>query len=356
MNTVQNISSGTRAVSKNLKFDPKILLGWLSEHVDGVQGPIEVSEFKGGQSNPTFKLVTPGRTLVLRRKPYGPLVKSAHAVDREFHIISALYPTGYPVPQPLAFCKDESIIGSQFYVMGFVEGRILWDGTLPGMSPGERRSIYFEKINKIAALHQFDIAEVGLEEFGKRSSYLERQLARWTAQYDEARSKEISAMNRLVEWLPTSIPPSSQTTIVHGDFRLENLVLDPVEPQIRAVLDWELSTLGDPLADFTFFLLNWIIERDETSPSGLRQLNFEVHGIPTLDESVSEYCELTNRDKIPNINWYLSFNLFRLASICQGIVDRVKLGNASGPYAELTEKRVPRLAELSWSFAQRSGA
>ena len=353
--TAQELNSGTKPVDERHRIDEARLEAWLKENVEGYEGPLELRQFKGGQSNPTYQLVTPSKRYVLRRKPPGKLLPSAHAVDREFKVISALGKTGFPVAKAYALCTDNDVIGTMFYVMDNVEGRILWDGTLPDYEPAERRAIYKAKLETLAALHNTDYEAIGLGDFGKPGNYFTRQIDRWTKQYKASETSEIESMNRLMEWLPSTTPDDDRTSIVHGDYRLDNMILHATEPRVVAVLDWELSTLGNPLADFSYLLMNWVMPSDQRGGlSGIDDLT--AHGIPTVEEYVAEYCRLTARDGLPQLDWYFAYNLFRLAGICQGIVGRVRDGTAASAHASLMEARVPLLANAAWGFAQRAGA
>ena len=353
--SAQDLNSGTKPVDPRHAIDEAKLAAWLQVHVEGYQGPLEVRQFKGGQSNPTYQLVTPAKTYVLRRKPPGKLLPSAHAVDREFKVISGLGKAHFPVAKAYALCLDEDVIGTIFYVMDHVEGRILWDGTLPGYAPAERRAIYEAEIATLAALHNVDYAAVGLADYGKPGSYFTRQIDRWTKQYRASETQPIEAMDRLIDFLPASAPADDQTSIVHGDYRLDNMILHPTEPRVLAVLDWELSTLGNPLADFSYFLMNWVMPADQRG--GLAEIaDLTAHGVPTIAEAVAQYCALTGREGLPNLDWYFSYNLFRLAGICQGIVGRVRDGTAASAHAEQMEARVPMLARSAWDFAKKAGA
>lgn len=351
--SAQETFSGTKPVEERHRIDEARLLAWLEGHVEGFAGPLEVRQFKGGQSNPTYQLVTPTRKYVLRRKPPGKLLPSAHAVDREFRVISALYPTGFPVARPFGLCTDESVIGTMFYVMDNVEGRILWDGSLPDYEPAERRAIYEAKIKTLAQLHNTDVEKVGLSDFGKPGNYFARQIDRWTKQYLASVTQDIPAMDALIAWLPRTVPADESTTIVHGDYRLDNMILHPTEPRVIAVLDWELSTLGNPLADFTYLLMNWAMPSEQRG--GLAELDFKTYGIPTIEETVALYCRETGRAGIPQTDWYFAYNLFRLAAICQGIAGRVRDGTAASPQAVMMGERVPLLAAGAMSFAQKAG-
>ncbi len=353
--SAQELNSGTKPVDPRHAIDEAALAAWLEANVEGYAGPLEVRQFKGGQSNPTYQLVTPAKRYVLRRKPPGKLLPSAHAVDREFKVISGLHKASFPVARPYALCMDEGVIGTIFYVMDNVEGRILWDGTLPDYQPTERRAIYEAQIDTLAALHNVDYAAVGLADYGKPGNYFTRQIDRWTKQYRASETTKIDEMDRLIDWLAASAPADDQTSIVHGDYRLDNMILHPTEPKVIAVLDWELSTLGNPLADFTYFLMNWVMPSDQRG--GLAEItDLTAYGIPTIDEAVARYCAATGRQGLPQLDWYFSYNLFRLAGICQGIVGRVRDGTAASAHAQLMEARVPVLAKGAWSFAKRAGA
>ncbi|HWT51349.1 MAG TPA: phosphotransferase family protein [Caulobacter sp.] len=353
--SAQDMNSGTKPVDPRHAIDEARLAAWLEANVDGYAGPLEVRQFKGGQSNPTYQLVTPSKKYVLRRKPPGKLLPSAHAVDREFKVISGLHQARFPVARPYALCLDEAVIGTIFYVMDNVEGRILWDGTLPDYAPAQRRAIYEAEIDTLAALHTVDYAAVGLADYGKPGNYFARQIDRWTKQYKASETRPIEAMDRLMDWLPRTAPADDQTSIVHGDYRLDNMILHTTEPRVVAVLDWELSTLGNPLADFTYFLMNWVMPSDQRG--GLAEIqDLEAYGIPTIPQAVERYCKATGRDGLPELDWYFSYNLFRLAGICQSIVGRVRDGTAASAHAQLMEARVPVLANGAWAFAQKAGA
>ena len=343
-------NTGVMAVAEAHRFDEAALAGWMAKNVEGYAGPVEVRQFKGGQSNPTYQLVTPGRNYVLRRKPPGKLLPSAHAVDREFKVISALYPTGFPVPKPYGLCEDEAVLGTAFYIMDMVEGRVLWDQSLPGYAPAERHALHMAAVRTLAALHNTDYRAVGLEDFGRPGNYMMRQISRWTKQYKASETQHLEAMERLIDWLPGSAPADEETTIVHADYRLDNMVMHPTEPRVVAVLDWELATLGNPLADFTYVLMQWVNGTIATIP------DLTAHGIPTMEEYVAEYCRLTGRSGLPELNWFFAYNAFRLAGILQGIVGRVRDGTANSPQAAAQEARVPLLAEAAWKFAQMAGA
>lgn len=352
----QELFTGTKEVAESHQFDEAKLAAWMEDNVEGYQGPLDVRQFKGGQSNPTYQLVTPSKKYVMRRKPPGKLLPSAHAVDREYRAISALHPLGFPVAKPYGLCTDESVVGTMFYVMDMVEGRILWDGTLPDYEPAERRAIYEAKVKTFAELHNVDWRAAGLEGYGKEGDYVARQIHRWTKQYKASETQSIPEMEQLIEWLPENIPTGDMTTIVHGDYRLDNMVLHPTEPRVIAVLDWELCTLGDPLADFSYHLMNWVMPSSDPTRKALADIeDLKAHGIPTMEEYVELYCKHTGRDGLPELDYYFAYNAFRLAGICQGIVGRVRDGTASNANAAAMEERVAPLAQFAASCARNAG-
>ena len=353
--SAQEMFSGTKEVADSHAFNEDNLFQWMEANVEGFEGPMDVRQFKGGQSNPTFKLITPKKAYVMRRKPPGKLLPSAHAVDREFRVISALHPLGYPVARPYALCEDESVVGTMFYVMDHVEGRILWDGTLPDYDPETRRAIYEAKVKTFADLHNVDWRAAGLEGFGKEADYIARQTHRWTKQYVASETKKIPEMDKLIDWLPKNIPGVETTTIVHGDYRLDNMILHPTESRVIAVLDWELCTLGDPLADFTYHLMNWVMPSSDGRGAIVDIDDLKAYGIPSKEEYTRMYCEHTGRDGLPEVSYYFAYNAFRLAAICQGIVGRVRDGTASNAAAETMEARVPLLAGFAYSQALEAG-
>ncbi len=349
----QAINSGTGAVREGLGFDVAALNAWMREQVEGYSGPLTVEQFKGGQSNPTYKLMTPARNYVLRRKPPGALLKSAHAVDREYAVISALGTTGFPVAKAYGLCTDDAVIGTWFYVMDCVDGRVIWDPAFPGMS-AEARAAHFDAMNEtIARLHRVDYAAIGLSDYGKPGNYFARQIGRWSRHYleDEAAGR-VPAMDRLVEWLPANIPDGDDTSIVHGDYRCDNMIFDAAEPKVRAVLDWELSTLGHPLADFSYHLMMYRMP----DGTGLADTDLEALGIPSEAEYVAAYCARTGRAGLPNLDFYMAFNMFRLAAIVHGIRGRVARGTAASSHAKDMAKRVEPLAEAAWGEAVKAGA
>lgn len=335
-------------------LDTDRLRVWLDRCVAGLSGPLDVRRFAGGQSNPTYQIVTPTRTLVLRRKPNGTLLGSAHAVDREFRVMRALHAAGFPVPEPYALCGDDAVIGSMFYVMEMVEGRVLWDARMPGLEPADRRAIYDEQIQVLARLHSLHPAGLGLENFGPEGNYFARQIGRWTKQYRASETHRIPEMERLIDWLPTSLPPTSPSRIVHGDFRLDNMVLAPTRPQVLALLDWELSTLGDPMADLTYFLTPWVTPAGERN--SFHGLDTSALGMPTVDEALDRYCALGGARPAVPLAWYFAYNLFRTAAIVQGVAARHLAGNASSPQAATAAGRVVPLATTAWEQAIVAGA
>ena len=352
----QDLYSGTKEVAESHRFDESKLAAWMQENVEGYEGPLVVRQFKGGQSNPTYQLITPKKKYVMRRKPPGKLLPSAHAVDREFTIINALYPLGYPVARPYGLCLDESVTGTIFYVMDCVEGRILWDGTLPESTPAERRAIYEAKVKTFADLHNVDWKKAGLEGFGKEGDYIARQIHRWTKQYKASETIHIPEMEKLIEWLPANIPPGETTTIVHGDYRLDNMILHPTESKVIAVLDWELSTLGDPIADFSYHLMNWVMPPGDSARGSIMAISdLKAWGIPSMEEYVGLYCQHTGRKGLPELDYYFSYNAFRLAGILQGIIGRVRDGTANSANAESNAARVVPLARFAYEYARRAG-
>jgi aminoglycoside phosphotransferase (APT) family kinase protein len=354
---------GTRPVAASHAFDTAALERHLSTHLEGFAGPLTVEQFKGGQSNPTYKLLTPGRSYVMRAKP-GPAAKllpSAHAIEREFRVMSALAATDVPVARMLLLCEDESVIGRAFYLMEFVEGRVMWDQSLPGLDNARRAEIYDEMNRVIAALHQVDVSAVGLADYGKPGNYFERQIGRWSKQYQASITDPIPAMDQLMAWLPAHIPDSArderEVSIVHGDFRLDNLMFHPTEPRVLAVLDWELSTLGHPLADFSYHCMSWHIPPGAFR--GIGGLDHAALGIPSEREYIRRYCERTGRPDpdalMADWNFYLAYNLFRIAAILQGIARRVVDGTAASEQARQAGAGARPLAELAWQFARKAG-
>jgi aminoglycoside phosphotransferase (APT) family kinase protein len=343
----------TRPVAPQHAFDVERLAQWLREHVQPGAAAVEVSQFKGGQSNPTYLVTAGAGRYVLRRKPPGKLLPSAHAVDREYRVITALADTGVPVPRTFALCEDESVIGTAFYLMDYVAGRVFWDPQLPGMAMVERRAIHDEVNRVIAGLHGVEPAAVGLGDFGRSGEYIARQVARWSKQYLASATEKIEAMDNLIAWLPANIPAGDETRIVHGDYRIDNVIFHPTEPRILAVLDWELSTLGHPLADFAYHCMVWRIPPGVFR--GLAGVDFAGLGIPTEREYLAAYCRRTGREGIAERDWeyYLAYNLFRIAAIAQGVMARALQGNASSAEAMQTGRAARPLAELAWGQVER---
>ncbi|MCG2584545.1 phosphotransferase [Massilia sp. TS11] len=344
---------GTKAVSERQKFDVVALDAWLAQHVAGYQGgALQVEQFKGGQSNPTFKLTAPSGQYVLRTKP-GPAAKllpSAHAIDREFRVMDALQQSGFPAPRQYALCLDEAVIGRAFYLMEFIPGRVLWDQSLPGMTPAERAAIYDEMNRVIALLHTVDYAGIGLADYGKPGNYFARQIERWTKQYLASQTESIPEMDALIAWLPQHIPAGDDTAIVHGDFRMDNLIFHPTEPRILAVLDWELSTLGHPAADFSYHCMSWHIEPGKFR--GIKGLDLAALGIPSQQAYIDRYCERTGKTiRAEDFNFYLAYNMFRLAGIMQGIMKRYVDGTASSAQALENGRMARPMAQLGWHYA-----
>jgi aminoglycoside phosphotransferase (APT) family kinase protein len=354
MSGVGEEATGTMPVREQHRFATAPLEAWMRRHVEGFRGPLEVEQFKGGQSNPTFRLQARSGYYVLRRKPPGKLLPSAHAVDREYRVITALRGTGVPVARSYALCTDDGVIGTAFYVMEWVDGRIFWDPTLPSLSKAERGAIYDAMNEVIARLHKVDYAAVGLGDFGKPGNYVARQIDRWTRQYRASETERIEAMERLIEWLPRHVPEEGPPSIVHGDYRLDNMIFHPTEPRILAVLDWELATLGNPLSDFAYHMMTWRL--GQAAYRGLADYDLPALGIPTEEEYRAAYCRRTGRSDIPHWNVYLAFNLFRLAAILQGIMGRVVEGTAASAAAADHGARARALAEAGWRQVEAMGA
>ena len=335
-------------------LDTKKLQAYLEHHIPGFSGELSAEKFAGGQSNPTFKLSAGGKHYVLRRKPPGELLKSAHAVDREFKVISALQNTDVPVPQAYCLCEDDALIGSMFYVMEYKEGRVFWDPTLPEIESREERAAMYDEMNRVlAALHSVDVDAVGLSDYGRPGNYFERQIGRWTKQYRASETNNEPAMEKLITWLPANMPPDDgQVGLVHGDYRLDNLMFHPTEPKIIAVLDWELSTLGHPLADLSYQCMAWMLPKSARGILGLGGVDRAEIGLPSDDEYIASYCERTGRDSIENWNFYIVFCFFRLAAILQGIKKRAEIGTASSAEASSRAAMVTPLAEAGVSFIE----
>jgi aminoglycoside phosphotransferase (APT) family kinase protein len=351
----QQQNSGTREVREAHRFDVGMLEDYMNSHVESFRGPLAVRQFRGGQSNPTYLLEAESGKYVLRRKPPGKLLPSAHAVDREYRIISTLYGADFPVPRPYVLCKDDEVIGTMFYIMEYVEGRIFWDLDMPESDPAERAALYDDVNSTIAKLHNYDYAELGMSDFGKPGNYFARQIARWSSQYRASETRAITPMNDLMAWLPENIPADDSASVVHGDFRLDNMVVHPTEPRVLAILDWELSTIGHPLADFTYHLMAWQMPEIGIGSVGLRDKDLSQLGIPDEETYLNQYCERTGRSSgIEHRHFYSAFNFFRLAAILQGIAGRLRDGTAASAHAAQAEGSVLPLAELGWQYARRS--
>ena len=348
-----DMPTGTKEVEERHRFDPTRLEALLRREIEEFDGGLEYRQFRGGQSNPTYELTDGTHRWVLRRKPPGVLLPSAHAVDREFRVISALHGAGFPVPRARLLCEDESVIGTMFFVMDHVEGRVLWDAALSDFSRDDRVALYASIIDVMAQLHSIDYAAIGLGEFGRPGNYFARQASRWTKQYRASETMAIPEMEQLIEWLPANIPDDESSSIVHGDYALNNVLVHPTEPRIVAVLDWELSTIGHPLADLTYQLAQ---RRMPTNALyGLADAEFTERGIPSEAEFVASYCKRTGREGIEHLDFYLAFHCFRSASILQGIAGRVKQGTAAGERAESVGKLVQPLAVTGLELARRVG-
>ena len=336
------------AVREAHRFDENALAEYLKNYLKGYAGPMQVQQFEGGQSNPTFLLNAGGKEYVMRKKPPGKLLPSAHQVDREFRVTKSLEKSEVPVPEMYLLCEDKNIIGTAFFVMEHVRGRVLEDITLPGMKPAERRAIYFDMVRVLAALHSVDYVAIGLENYGKPGNYFSRQIGRWSKQYVAAKTDEIESMEHLMEYLPANVPADETDCIVHGDYRMGNMLLHPTEPRVVALLDWELSTLGHPLGDLGYSCMFY--HSGIAGRTSLDGLTGPSTGIPTEKEFLAEYCRLTGRDGIPNWNFYLAFSFFRLASILQGVYKRGLMGTASSTEAIQRGSMAREIADLAWSL------
>lgn len=346
--------TGTGAVRPRHAIDGARLTLWLEAHIADFSGPLTIEQFNGGQSNPTYKLRTPSRDYVLRRKPPGEIVHGAHAIEREYRLISALFPAGLPVARPYGLCEDPGVLGTPFYVMEMVEGRVFWDSTFATV-PCEQRSDYFDAMNAtIARLHACNPAAMGLGDYGRPGNYFERQIARWTRQYraDEA-AGSFYEMDRLADWLPNNIPAGEETAIIHGDFRADNLVFHPDRPEVLAILDWELSTVGHPLADFSYHMMMYHFPPSVLG--GFAGVDLQANGIPTEKEYIAAYCARSGRDRIDHLDFYLAFNMFRFAAIVHGIKARMIRGTAASGHADALVRHLPRIAALAAERATRSG-
>jgi len=352
----QSTFSGTKEVAERLRFDVGGLEDYMRANVKGFAGPITLSQFKGGQSNPTYLVATPTRKYVLRRKPPGKLLPSAHAVDREYRVIGALHAQGFPVAEPVIYCADESVIGTAFFVMSHVDGRVIWDAQMPSSNPTERALVYDAMNATVARLHSFDPAAIGLGDYGRGENYVARQIERWSKQYRASETEKIEDMERLMAWLPAHLPPAQPTRLVHGDYRLDNMILAPDAPKILAVLDWELSTLGDPVADFAYHLMQWDMPPSEAGTGSLVGCDLAALGIPSRDAYVEAYVKRTGLDPRPYLPIYSAYNFFRIAAILQGIVGRVRDGTATSAHAAARAELVRPLAATAWAFARQAEA
>lgn len=346
------IFSGVKEVDEKLQIDKNSLNDFLKNLLGNTIIINDIKQFKGGQSNPTYLISTNEKDLVIRRKPPGKLLKSAHAVDREYRVITALNQTDVPVPKTYTYCDDTNIIGTPFFVMDHVKGNIFWELLLPSCDHDQRRSIYLSMNDTIAKLHNVDFKNVGLSDYGKHEEYMSRQIHRWTKQYKDSETQDIPEMNNLIEWLPKNLPDEQDTTIVHGDFRLDNMIFDKKNNSVVAILDWELSTLGNPIADFTYHMMSWRLPVGARG-MGIMGADLQKLNIPKEDEYAELYYKKTGRTKIQNWDFYMAYNIFRLAGIAQGIVGRVRDGTASSAQAKEYESFVPILGKLGWNIVER---
>lgn len=335
-------------------LDGEVLGWWLAQALPDFSLPISIDKFPGGQSNPTYRLSCGSANYVLRRKPFGVLLPSEHAIEREYRLLRAVHPAGFPVPRPIAFCDEAAVIGSVFYVMELVDGCTFWDGTLPDVRASERRPIFYAMIDNLAALHALDHNALGLADFSRPGNFFARQIERWTKQYRATQTDQIPEIEHLIDWLPRTVPEQERTSIVHGDYRIDNLIYRRPASEVAAVLDWELATIGDPLADFSYLAMNWILPQD--GRSGLAGVDFAEQGLPTLGEVTTRYCERTGRDRIPPLHWYFAFNLFRLAGILQGVKKRALDGNASSAEALKMAARIVPIGKAGWDQALQADA
>ncbi len=354
----QQAFSGTKDATPALALDAARREQYLARAIERFNGPLTIKQFKGGQSNPTYLLETPTRKYVLRRKPPGKLLPSAHAVDREYRVISALHAQGFPVAEPLAYCADESVAGTAFYVMDFVDGRVFWEPQMPSSHPAERSAVYDAMNETIARLHNFDPARIGLADFGKGENYVARQVERWSKQYRASETEHIEEMERLIAWLPAHIPPAAAVRLVHGDYRLDNLIVAHDAPNVAAVLDWELSTLGDPLADFSYHLMAWHMPHSESAAGTASLVGHDLAslGIPSMADYVDDYVARTGLDPRGALDTYMAYNFVRIAAILQGIIGRVRDGTATSEHAPAKAEMIRPLAVKAWEFAQKAGA
>ena len=339
--------SGTKDVDERLKINSANLQPWIDEHVPNAGKIKAIEQFKGGQSNPTYKIITESKNLVLRRKPPGKLLPSAHAVDREYEVITALYKTDVPVPKTYGLCEDDDIAGTTFFVMDFLDGDLFWDPMIPSVTNKDRTEIYQNKNKTLAKLHNVDYKKLGLQDYGKPGNYVARQVSRWSKQYRASETDDIEAMNNLIEWLPKNIPDDDETSIVHGDYRLDNMILK--DNKVIGILDWELSTLGHPIADFSYHCLSWRTQEAFWDHAKLKEL-----GVPSEKEYMEMYCENTGKDLTKNWEFYMAFNMFKIAGILQGILGRVRDGTAASKHAEDRGMMVYPLSEAAWSTIEKN--
>ena len=339
--------SGTKDVDERLKINSANLQPWIDEYVPNTGEIKAIEQFNGGQSNPTYKIITESKNLVLRRKPPGKLLPSAHAVDREYKVITALYDTDVPVPKTYGLCEDDDVAGTIFFVMDFLDGDLFWDPMIPSMTNTDRTEIYKNKNKTLAKLHSVDYKKIGLEDYGKPGNYVARQVSRWSKQYRASETDNIEAMNNLIDWLPKNIPDDDETTIVHGDYRLDNMILKNNE--VIGILDWELSTLGHPIADFSYHCLSWRTQEAFWDQAKLKEL-----GIPSEREYMEMYCENSGKDLSNNWEFYMAFNMFKIAGILQGILGRVRDGTAASKHAEERGNMVFPLSEAAWSTIEEN--
>lgn len=335
-------------------IDATALARWIGVYLPDAGDGLRVTKFAGGQSNPTYRIDTDAGRYVLRRKPFGQLLPSAHAIEREYRLLSALRDSPVPVPRPIALCEDRGVIGAAFYLMEMIEGRTFWDGTLPELDRDARRTVYERLIDTMADLHRLDHVALGLEDFGRGGNYFARQIERWTRQYRSSQTDDIPEIEQLIDWLPRTVPDQKRSAIIHGDYRIDNLLFAPDGGTILAVLDWELATIGDPLADFAYLAMNWVLPPDGAAALG--GLDVDALGIPSLDDVIARYCARTERDDLPDLRWYFAYNLFRAAGIIQGIKRRMLDGNASSAQAETAVAKLVPVAQAAWTQAQLAQA
>jgi aminoglycoside phosphotransferase (APT) family kinase protein len=341
-------------MAERCDLDDDALERWFASVFGTASKPLEINRFAAGQSNPTYRVGFGDRTFALRRKPFGKLLPSAHAIDREYRILEALSPAGFPVPTPLAYCEDTSVIGTEFYLMDCVEGRVFRDNRLVQEAPEQRTAIYLELIGQLAKLHTIDYQAFGLADFERPGNFFERQVSRWTKQYRSTQTDDIPEMELLINYLPGSLPAEQGQALIHGDYRLENVMFAPERSEIAAVLDWELASIGDPLADLAYMLMYWVMPPEE--PSSVSGIDFAKSGIPTIKVALAHYCRLSGRSNVPELNWYFAYNLFRLASILQGVKKRMIDGNASGANAQSVVAMLPHIVSSGWKQARLAGA